>query len=143
MSVSILWVEDEPHRVQKLGYLLQEAIDCSITFSVDGTDTIQKLYEGNFDLVILDIMMPLGDEIDSSIEPKRAGVEILRMIRSGKIRDKEIDKEIPIVAVTAVSNRADREAVTKLSVNDYLLKPIRFDVFIRAVKTALSGRWNP
>ena len=55
------------------------------------------------------------------------------------MRDKEIDKEIPVIAVTAVSNRTDREVVTKLSVSDYLLKPIRSDVLIRAVQEALSG----
>jgi len=139
MPVSILWIEDERHRVERLGDLLREEIDCSITFSEDGTDTIQKLYEGNFNLLILDIMMPLGGEIDPSIEPKRTGIEILRMIRSGKIRDKEIDKEIPVIAVTAVSNRSDKEAVIKLSVSDYLLKPVRAEVLIHAVKTALSG----
>jgi len=138
MPVSILWIEDEPHRVVRLGDLLQEEIDCLITFSEDGTDAIQKLYEGNFNLIILDIMMATGDEMTPSIEPKRTGIEILRMIRSGNIRDKKIDEKIPVVAVTAVSNTKDKEMVINLGVSDYLLKPVKFEAFVRAVETALS-----
>lgn len=143
MPVSILWVEDEPRRVARLGKMLENQIDCSITFSEDGTDAIQKLHECKFDLVILDIMMPPGEELDRSVDPKRAGIEILKMIRSGKIKDKQIDGEMPVIAVTAVSNKSDKEMVEALSVSDYLLKPIRADVFIRSVRAALSGSRKP
>jgi len=64
--IDILWIEDEYHRVSRLGDLLTKELDCSITVSEDGTDAIQKLYERSFALVILDIMMPLGAEMDLS-----------------------------------------------------------------------------
>ncbi len=140
MPVSILWVEDEEYRVNRLGTLLIDELGCSITFVADGTDAVQHLYERNFSMVILDIMLPLGNGMDASIDPKKAGIEILRMIRNGKIKDRDIDRNMPVIILTAVSNMVDQESVRELSVNDYLLKPVRFAVFAQAVKTALSER---
>ncbi len=148
MPVSILWVEDERHRVERLEYLLEneylrkEGIDYSITFAENGTEAIQKLYDNDFTLIILDIMMPLGMGMDPSIEAKRTGIEILRMIRSGRIKDRKINKDTPVIVLTSVSDTNGKEEITTLSVSDYLLKPIRADVLISAVKNVLSGSRN-
>ena len=136
MPISILWIEDDYYTVERLEYLLKQEIDCTITFSTDATDAIHKLREHNYNLIILDIMMPPGDELPESIEPQRAGIEVLKMIRTGEIQEKL--KTIPIIAVTAVSNDRDKEAVKALGVSDYLSKPVRSELLTRAVKVALG-----
>lgn len=139
MQMSILWIEDERNGIERFVEMLKEEVDCSIVFSSDGADAIQRLCDSDFDFIILDIMMPTGEGMPTRVTPKRAGIELLRMIRNGEIKDQKVDKDIPVIAFTAVSNEVDQEMIIELSVSDYLLKPVSFKTLLNAVEKVLSS----
>ncbi len=104
----LLLVEDNPisRKVEKK--LLEEAgynVDC-----VDnGLDAIEKIQNGKFDLVLMDIELKEMDGLEAT----------------KKIRDlSEEYSKIPIIAVTAHSSMKDREKCLLAGMNDYISKPI-------------------
>ncbi|WP_223830139.1 response regulator [Paenibacillus arenilitoris] len=74
----------------------------------NGLEVLQKLKEERWDLILMDIHMPLMD-----------GAEAVRKIRAQSEYD-----EIPIVAVTANVLRNDHERYLKLGMNDVVTKPV-------------------
>lgn len=100
---SILVVDDEDEMrelmcmfLQREGYVCQEA--------KDGYEALQKLKQQNFDLVILDVMMPNMDGLSTCM----------------KIRETSY---IPIIFVTARGEEWDRVNGLKIGADDYLVKP--------------------
>jgi len=87
--------------LQKLGYKAQ--------FSYDGFDAIEKIEKGDFDLILMDIQMPVMD-----------GCETIVKIREGLKAPKN---KIPIIAVTANALDSEIKRFKKLGANDYLAKP--------------------
>jgi CheY-like chemotaxis protein len=73
----------------------------------DGSEAIEALRHGGFDLVLMDCQMPVMD-----------GFEATRRIRSSGERD------IPIIAVTADAMAEDRNRCLSEGMNDYLAKPV-------------------
>ena len=68
-------------------------------------------------VILLDLKMPKVD-----------GLEVLR-----KIRGDERTKNIPVVVLTSSKEDPDIEACYKLGVNSYIVKPVEFDNFLKAV----------
>lgn len=103
----ILVAEDEPHIRRLLATILQGAsfeVDCV----VDGKDALDRLEgDGNYDLVILDIMMPGA-----------TGLEVLSHLRRLKHR-----RDVPVVILTAKGQDADRNEVFSLGADDFVTKP--------------------
>lgn len=104
----LLLVEDNPISRKVEQKLLQEAgyaVDC-----VDnGTDSIEKVKNGNYNLVLMDIELK-----------DMNGLEATKQIR--QLPDGLSD--IPIIAVTAHSSMKDREKCLVAGMNDYISKPI-------------------
>ena len=104
MNESILIVEDEEElcmtlgdRLRSEGYLVDIAIDGKI-----GLDKISRL---PFDLIILDIMLPLRNGLDLCSEIRRAGMAT------------------PILLLTARSQTVDKVVGLKMGADDYVTKP--------------------
>jgi PAS domain S-box-containing protein len=91
--------------LQKLGYKAQ--------FSYDGFDAIEKIEKGDFDVVLMDIQMPVMD-----------GCETIAKIRTELKAPKN---KIPIIAVTANALDSEIKRFKKLGANDYLAKPYSSD----------------
>ncbi len=85
----------------------------------DGKDGLQKATSGKFDLILLDVMLPFVD-----------GFEICRQVR-------EVDKEQPIIMLTAKS--ADDEIIQGLSLgaDDYVAKPFSVSQLVLRVQAVL------
>lgn len=117
----ILIVDDNMNNVQVLAGILENN-GFDLEFALNGPDAIQWLDDEYFDLILLDIMMPGMD-----------GFEVCRIIR-----DKERTKEIPIIFLTAKTDRESLMQGFKCGGNDYLSKPYDQGELIARVNTHLE-----
>ncbi|MBP1311071.1 MULTISPECIES: response regulator transcription factor [Paenibacillus] len=118
MKQSILIVEDE----EKIARLLEIELQfegyqvCKEKNGIDGLETYCK---GNWDLVLLDIMIPGLN-----------GIELLRRIRKH-------DANVPVILLTAKSSIADKVEGLDLGANDYVTKPFVIEELLARVRAAL------
>jgi PAS domain S-box-containing protein len=92
-----------------------------VTHAENGQLAIEKINQEDFDLVLMDLHMPVMDGIEAS--------KILRSSDDPKIRD------IPIVALTAAIMSESHDKIEELNINDYVLKPFKpHDLFSRILK---------
>jgi len=92
----------------------------------DGSQALAALRDDPFDLVLMDVQMPVMD-----------GVEATRAIREG--RAGEAARAVPIVAMTAYAMAGDKEAFLAAGMDGYVSKPVDPDELAHAVETALGG----
>lgn len=92
-----------------------------VTHAEDGQLAIEKLENEDFDLILMDLHMPIMD-----------GIEATRIIRSS---DNPRIRDIPIVALTAAIMSENHDKMDQLNINDYVLKPFKpHDLFQRIKK---------
>lgn len=102
----LLVVEDDGNLAELLKYNLEKAgYRCRL--AVSGEDALRQLAERNFDLVLLDIMLPGID-----------GFEVCR-----KMRQHQLYRELPIVMLTAKGEEIDKVLGFELGIDDYVVKP--------------------
>lgn len=103
MTPKILLFEDEINIAQNLMYALKtEGIDCE--HSTTAQDGLQKLKEGSFDLIILDVGLP-----------DKNGFDVCKEIRA--------NNKIPIFFLTARADEIDKILGLELGADDYITKP--------------------
>jgi DNA-binding response OmpR family regulator len=118
MSGSILIAEDE----EQIASFLQKGLRATgyaTTIAADGPSALVKALSGEFDLLILDIGLPLKD-----------GFEVLREIR-------ERDRDLPVVILTARDSAKDAVAGLEGGADDYVRKPFPFDELLARVRARL------
>ncbi|MEO5364488.1 MAG: response regulator, partial [Magnetococcus sp. DMHC-8] len=104
---TILLVEDnEINQEVAQGILAQTGLQVEI--ANNGMEAIEKLQQGAFDLVLMDVQMPVMD-----------GYEATR-----RLRREERFRDLPIIAMTANAMKGDREICLSAGMSDYLSKPI-------------------
>jgi len=111
-SLSVLLVED--NKVNQLftkEMLLDEGH--SVVVVENGQEALEILARQRFDMVLMDIQMPVMD-----------GVEATRAIRDPA--SDVLDHAVPIVALTAHAVKGDRERFMQAGMTDYLTKPVDF-----------------
>jgi CheY-like chemotaxis protein len=82
-----------------------------VTHAENGRLALDKLKEDKFDLILMDLQMPVMD-----------GFEASRIIRNSE--DKRLSA-IPIIALTAAMMSENEEKVADIKINDYIMKPFR------------------
>ncbi|HBE40575.1 MAG TPA: hypothetical protein DDW27_05110 [Bacteroidales bacterium] len=93
----------------------------NVTHAEDGQLAIEKLENEDFDLILMDLHMPIMD-----------GIEATTIIRNS---DNPRIREIPIVALTAAIMSENHDKMDQLKINDYVLKPFKpHDLFERIKK---------
>lgn len=125
----VLIVEDNPHIVEMYSYVLKKLatndlkgkVPLEVHFAADGHLALNALQQGRFSLVMTDLYMPVMD-----------GFQLVE-----KIRSEPALKSIPVVAISAGGKDA-QERATKLGVNMYLRKPVRFAEVLETVKRLLN-----
>jgi len=117
----ILIVDDDPRNIFVLAAALED-YGAEIIEAENGKIALEKLENEVVDLILMDIMMPVMN-----------GYEAIK-----SIRNTEKIKHIPIIASTAKSLKGDSEKCMEAGANDYIAKPIDYDVLITLVKAWIN-----
>jgi DNA-binding response OmpR family regulator len=117
----ILVVDDNPRNLQVLGKLLQEE-KYEIEFAVNGEATLEWLENKHFDLILLDLNMPGMN-----------GFEVCKKIRS----DNELG-EVPVIFLSAESERESILKGFEVGAQDYVTKPFDSRELLARVRTQLD-----
>ena len=102
----VLLVEDSLVN-QKLLTRLLELRNCAVTLATNGEQAVHKFGKDKFDLVLMDIQMPVMDGLTAT--------RLIRRHEAGAL------KRIPIIAITA---GMDRQSCLNAGVDEYLAKPV-------------------
>jgi len=94
-----------------------------LDIAANGEEGIEFLSKNEYDLVLMDLQMPLKD-----------GYQTTEYIRN------EMNSSIPIIAMTAHSLVGEQERCFKVGMDGYVPKPFKQAVLLKAIKTALSER---
>ncbi|MUV38481.1 Transcriptional regulatory protein ZraR [Lentibacillus sp. JNUCC-1] len=117
-KAQILIVEDE----RKLSRLLQLELDYEnyeTTVVDNGKDALRQVEEGQWDLVLLDIMLP-----------ELSGLEVLRRVR-------RTDEATPIILLTARDQVHDKVSGLDHGANDYITKPFQIEELLARIRVHL------
>lgn len=117
----ILLVEDDPN----FGIVLKDYLilnDYDVTHAKNGMEGFEKFKKGDFDLCILDVMMPYKDGFTLAKE----------------IRDK--NNEVPIIFLTAKAMKEDVLKGYKVGADDYLNKPFDSEVLLMKIKAIMQRK---
>jgi signal transduction histidine kinase/CheY-like chemotaxis protein len=95
---------------QKLAIALLTKAGHRVSLAVNGAEAVTKWREGDVDLILMDVQMPVVD-----------GLEATRQIRQ---QEQTTGRHVPIVATTAHAMTGDRERCLQAGMDDYLSKPI-------------------
>ncbi|MBF0179454.1 MAG: response regulator [Magnetococcales bacterium] len=118
---NLLLVDDNAiNRDVALGFLRRT--DLRVEVACHGAEAIEKIWTQPFDIVLMDVQMPVMD-----------GYEATR-----RIRREERFRDLPIIAMTANALVGDRELCLAAGMSDYLAKPIDPHAFFE-----ILGKWCP
>ncbi|TIH13237.1 response regulator [Marinifilum sp. JC120] len=115
----ILVVDDSENNRILLEFLLKDT-PFRLRFAVDGDEAVRIYRENNFDLVLMDIQMPVKN-----------GLEATREIRGYELENGY--PATPVVALTANDRKEDREACLEAGCSGFLTKPIKKISLIKGI----------
>lgn len=121
MSYKIFVVEDD-NQIQELIVEFLSSQDYIVETANDGVEGYEKFKEGEYDLVILDVMMPRLD-----------GHSLCKMIKS-------VDKEVSVIFLTALGDEENEIKGFDLKADDYISKPFSFNILIKRVEAVLRRK---
>ena len=129
MPYQILVIEDN-HDIARLVELHLQDLSYQVELVADGRSGLERALQGQYDLIILDIMLPGLD-----------GLEICRQLRGAS-------DQTPVLMLTAKTTELDRVLGLELGADDYLTKPFSIMELLARVKaiirrTALSRQPQP
>jgi CheY-like chemotaxis protein len=116
-NLSLLMAEDNEIN-RKLAGLLFKRIQLSLDFASNGEEAVKAVTSKHYDIVFMDIEMPLLSGLEAT----------------EKIKEALADKAPPIVALTAHTMEGDRERFLEAGMSDYLTKPINKDELHRILE---------
>ncbi|MCB0758416.1 MAG: response regulator transcription factor [Flavobacteriales bacterium] len=122
-KAKLLLCEDDPN----LGTLLAQylrAKNYDVELRKDGAEGLMAYEKGQFDLLLLDIMMPLKD-----------GFTLAREIR-------RTDRETPIIFLSAKNMRQDTLTGFECGADDYLTKPFSMEELLLRIDAVLRRSWG-
>ncbi|MBQ8840048.1 MAG: response regulator transcription factor [Clostridia bacterium] len=125
----ILVVDDE-EMIRKLISKYAQFEGHSVTEAVDGMDAVKKVSREDFDIIIMDIMMPELDGFSASREIRKSS-------------------QVPIIMLSARGEEYDKINAFEIGIDDYVVKPfspkelmLRVDAIMKRVKSAQPKEEN-
>jgi len=119
-EIDILLVEDNPNDAELTQRALKKSdIGARLAIARDGAEALEYLSSDRPrpKVVFLDLKLPKID-----------GIEVLRRVRSD-----DRTRSLPVVVLTSSQEERDINECYKLGVNSYVVKPVEFDKFYKAV----------
>jgi len=117
-KLRILVADDEEGIRESLSLILGEEYE--LAFAEDGQETIAKLTQERFDLVLLDIKMPKLD-----------GLEVMKRLKEQQVF-------VPVLVLTAYQSVELAKEAVKLGALDYLPKPFDREQILQAIRGVLK-----
>ena len=115
----ILIAEDE----ERLAAFIEKGLrkyGFDIAVALDGMEALQRAEDEEFQLLLLDLGLPIKD-----------GWAVLQELRNS-------GTDFPIIILTALTDESNRATAIKLGANDYVTKPFRFGDLLEKVKSHLE-----
>ncbi|MCI0709331.1 MAG: response regulator [Chloroflexi bacterium] len=116
----LLVVDDDAYNIHLLTRIFQRT--CHLDTAVDGRQALEMLATNEYDVVLLDIVLPT-----------LTGLDVLKIIRS----DKDIS-ELPVILISSITELPEVARGIRLGANDYVSKPVDIDVIQARVNTQVS-----
>jgi PAS domain S-box-containing protein len=110
----VLIVEDNTTN-QLVASKMLEKIGFEVDIASNGQEAVQMSQSKEYDIIFMDLQMPVMDGFEATIEIRK------------------FDKEIPIVALSAAVMRKDKEETKEVGMNDHICKPINKEELYRVV----------
>jgi len=133
----ILYIEDEIDLEKEFPEILAiEGYD--VDKARNGDEALQKLrnHGKEYDLIILDIMMPTGEEIAPD-QSAKGGFETGKVILK-KLRH-ELKLQIPVIVLTAYSKPETEDELRSFGISEFLGKPTSLTELLRYIKMYIRG----
>ncbi|MFZ5812074.1 MAG: ATP-binding protein, partial [Thermodesulfobacteriota bacterium] len=124
--LTILLAEDNPVNQMFIRELLEQSGHTVITAHT-GLRAVKVLEQSRVDAVLMDIQMP---EMD--------GIEATRIIRNAA--SGSVDRDVPIIALTAHAHKGDRESFLRAGMDDYLQKPVGLPEISASLRRVLARK---
>jgi len=122
-GLRLLLVEDNEINMEFATALLHSE-DMEVDTAVNGQEAVEMVQQRAYDLVLMDVQMPVMD-----------GLEATRRIRA--LGDERFAK-LPIIAMTALAMASDAEKTRKAGMNDHITKPVEPDRLWEVLR-----QWSP
>lgn len=122
-EIRVLAVDDNPANLKLIAAMLEEMVQ-EVVVCHNGKEAVKLAQEHPFDIIFMDIQMPIMDGISATQE----------------IRRQSRNLDTPIVAVTAHAIAGERERLIRQGMDDYLAKPIDEEVLEQLITTFSSQR---
>lgn len=113
-------IAEDSSVIQNLVKKILEFQNFEITAVKNGEQVLQMLQKEPFDIILLDINMPVMD-----------GMESVKAIRALADKDKA---KVPVVAITGNARNYSEEEFKEAGFNEVLMKPLNFDKLVMVVK---------
>jgi two-component system response regulator RegX3 len=120
VSARVLLADDEPDILDSVGYALRRE-GFEVKEVADGEAALAEARASDFDVVVLDIMMPGA-----------SGLDVCRPLRA--------ESDVPIIMLTAKDAELDRVLGLELGADDYLPKPFSIAELVSRVRAVLRRR---
>lgn len=120
MATKKVLVAEDSSVIQNLTKKILQFQNFDIAVVKNGKQVLEALEKDDFDVILLDINMPLMD-----------GMECAKQIRALKDSKKA---NIPIIAITGNAKNYTMEEFKGVGINEYLQKPLNFDSLVNLVK---------
>ncbi|WP_394994376.1 response regulator [Emticicia sp.] len=119
-SMKRVLIAEDSSVIQNLAKKILEFQNFEITAVKNGEQVMQLLDKEDFDILLLDINMPIMD-----------GMECVKAIRELKDKNKAM---LPVVAITGNAKNYSETDFKEAGFNDALMKPLNFDKLVNVVK---------
>lgn len=120
--MKLLIVDDNPINQKFLYYSLKKYYE--IETADNGLEAVEILEKNNFDVVLMDLSMPVMDGAEATLRIRRS------------VND--MNKHIPIIFVTTNDYEHERERCLNNGGNDYLIKPVDIDELLKSINIQLN-----
>lgn len=119
-NVKKVLVAEDSSVIQTVTKKVLQFQNYDITMVKNGQQVLDKIEKENFDVILMDINMPIMD-----------GMECSKKIRA--LADTE-KSATPIIAITGNANNYSLDEFKEVGINEYLPKPLNFDALVGLVK---------